>query len=97
MKNALLTALTLIGLSAAAPRAEAGGWFRGSDRYDRCERPVYYQSRDCHRDYRPTYYYRTYRPTYYRSYYRPTYVRGGCYSSPRGFYSTPHFSIRIGF
>jgi hypothetical protein len=95
MKNALLTALTLLGLSAFAPRAEAGGWFRVSDRYDRCERPVYYRSRDCDRYSAPTYY-RTYRPSYYSSY-RPTYVRDSCYSSRPRCSSSPRFSIHIGF
>lgn len=96
MKNALLTALTLISLSAAVPRAEAGGWFRGSDRYDHCERPVYYRSRDCDRYSTPTYY-RPYRPAYYYPHHRPTYVRDACGSYRRGYYSSPRFSIRFGF
>jgi hypothetical protein len=98
MKNALLTALTFLGLLAFAPRAEAGGWFRVSDRCDRYERPVYYRSRDCDRYSTPTYYrtYRTYRPSGY-SYSRPTYVRDSRYSCYRGYSSSPRFSIHIGF
>jgi hypothetical protein len=96
MKNALLTALTLIGLSAFTPRAEAGGWFRASDRYDRCERPVYVPSRSCDRYSAPTYS-RTYRPTYHYSYRPSAYSRDYCDSSRRGYSSTPRFSIRFGF
>ena len=96
MKNALLTALTLAGLFAFAPRAEAGGWFRVADGYDRCGRPVYVPSRNCDRYPAPTYY-QSYRPTYHYSYHPPTYVRETCYSSRRGYGSSPRFSIHFGF
>ena len=95
MKNVLLTALALLGLSAFAPRAEAGGFFRVSDRHDHCDRPTYSRSRSYSSYYAPTYS-RTYRPEYY-SYPRPTYVRESCHSSYRGYRSTPRFSISFGF
>ncbi len=98
MKNVFLTALTLIGLSAFAPRAEAGGFFRVSDQ---CDRADYYRSRSSYSYYEPRYErsYRTYRPDYScSSYRRPTYVvRDDCSYSRRGYYSAPRFSISFGF
>jgi len=98
MKNVLLTALTFIGLSAFAPRAEAGGFFRSSERYDRhdrCDRSSSY-SRSRETYYAPTYY-RSYRPQTYSTYRRPTYVRDTCQTSRRSHYSAPRFSISFGF
>jgi hypothetical protein len=101
MKNVFLTVLTLIGLSAFAAKAEAGGFYRVSDR---CDRSGYYRPpvsyRYCEPRYERSYRtYRTYQPHYYySSYRRPTYVtRDSCSSSRRAYYSAPRFSISFGF
>ena len=99
MKNALLTSLALIGLTAFAPRAEAGNYIRVRDGYDRCGRPVYAWIRQpsgyCSSSHRT--YYQPQRSDYSHGYHRPTYLHNSCYSSFRGYYSAPRFSLHFGF
>ena len=94
MKTILIAALALLGLTAFAPQAEAGGYrdrYRRS--YDDCDRPRYRSSYrdDCRYYERPVTYYR-YAPS--RSYYHSSYD----YCAPRRYYSSrPRVSFSFGF
>jgi hypothetical protein len=97
MKNALLTLLPLALLAAFTPRAEAADYRRVFAGYDRCGRPVHVwvrESRDCaprYREPRPCHDERSY------SYRRPISFHDACSSSRRASFTSPRFSIRIGF
>lgn len=105
MKNVLLLTLSIIGLAAFAPQAQADSCYRGtvrySDRYDRWERPTYHRHRSSSRYYYGAPTYRRYdsprRYYYSRDYRRPYYVGDSCRSSNRGYYSAPRLSFFVRF
>ena len=99
MKHAYLTALTLALLTAFAPHAEAASYRRVFDGYDRCGRPVYVWVRQSSSSCAPRY--RTdcepRHRDYFSGYRRPILFHDAYSSSARDCYSSPRFSIRIGF